>query len=153
MGLIDDLGAGPVGFDTCALVYLIQRHDTYRPVLRPVFAAIAAGQILGVTSELTLCEVLVAPLRAGHQRLAARYEHLLSRGRGLRVAPIDRGILRTAARLRATTAAKTPDAIQLASALAASCSAFVTNDRRLRSLPQLPVLQIDDYVGDTVHEP
>ena len=45
----------------------------------------AAGRRLGATSALTLLEVLVVPLRAGNARLAAAYQEILSRGRGLRL--------------------------------------------------------------------
>ena len=40
---------------------------------------------------------------------------------------------------------KTPDALQIASALSAGCPAFLTNDRRIPSMQGLRVLQLDDY--------
>jgi hypothetical protein len=41
---------------------------------------------------------------------------------------------------------RTPDAIQLATALARHCRAFLTNDRQLPALPGLRVLQLPDFV-------
>jgi predicted nucleic acid-binding protein len=38
----------------------------------------------------------------------------------------------------------TPDAIQIATALDYSATHFLTNDRQLRSVPGLQVLQLDD---------
>jgi predicted nucleic acid-binding protein len=40
-----------------------------------------------------------------------------------------------------------PDAIHLATAIAAGASAFVTNDRRLRVIPRLNVVQLADLVA------
>ncbi|HEX9638328.1 MAG TPA: PIN domain-containing protein, partial [Acidobacteriota bacterium] len=92
-------------------------------------------------------EVLVVPYRTGNLRHAESYERLLTRGRGLRLIEIDRTQLRAAAQLRAAyPALRTPDAFQLAAALAGVCTTLVTNDRSLPELPGLRVLQLSDYV-------
>jgi len=39
-----------------------------------------------------------------------------------------------------------PDALQIAAALEAGATAFVTNDQRLGKVKELDVLQLDDYV-------
>lgn len=67
-------------------------------------------------SAITLLEVLVVPLRAGDQRLAQQYEALLTRSRGVGVVDVSRTQLKTAARIRAVTGARTPDALQLMTA-------------------------------------
>jgi len=146
--LLADLGPGPVAIDTPAVIYFIERHPEYLPIVRPLFVGADAGALALVTSGLTLLEVLVVPLRAGRQDLAARYEALLTRSRGLRLASIGPDQLRAAAFLRARfPALRTPDALQLSAALTAGCSAFVTNDRRLPAIPGLRILQVDDYRG------
>ena len=147
MGLIDDLSGGPVGLDTAPLIYFIERHARYAAVVRPLFECAEAGQVQLVTSGLTLLEVLVVPYRLGQMVLADRYEAALRRGRGLSLVALSPSVLKAAALLRARFRVATPDAIQLAAALAAGCTAFVTNDRRLPELPTLRILQLDDYVG------
>ncbi|MGM0575402.1 MAG: type II toxin-antitoxin system VapC family toxin [Myxococcota bacterium] len=59
-----------------------------------------------------------------------------------------RPILRAAARLRAVTGVKTPDAMQLATAMANGWSTFLTNDLGLPDLPSLRVVQLDAYLPD-----
>jgi predicted nucleic acid-binding protein len=98
-----------------------------------------------VTSAVTLLEVLVVPYRAGNLALATRYEALLTRSRGVLVREIDHAQLRAAAQLRAVAGVRTPDALQLAAALAEGCTAFVTNDRRLPSPSGLRILQVGNY--------
>lgn len=142
MGLSEVLGAGPVALDTAVFIYLVEENPRWLGAVEPIFTAIADGHLRAVTSELTLLEVLVVPYRVGHETLAADYESLLTQSRGLDLVPLDRPLLRAAARLRAATSVKTPDAIQLAAALVTGCTAFVTNDRALPSLPGLRVVQL-----------
>jgi predicted nucleic acid-binding protein len=143
VALIDDLAPGPIGVDTAILIYFIEENSRFLPSIVPVFSAADSGKIELVVSALTLLEVLVVPYRAGNVALAQRYEALLTRGRGIRMVDLNRNHMRLAAQLRAVTGAATPDALQLATSLATGCSSFLTNDRRLPSVPGLKVVQLD----------
>jgi len=144
--VIQEVGRGPVGLDTVVFVYFIQEHPQYLPLIEPLFAAIDAGTVEGVTSSLTFLETLVVPYRVGNVPLGERYEALLTGSRGIRMLDLDRPLLRAAAQLRASLRVRTPDAIQLAAALAARCSAYLTNDRELPPVPGLKILQLQDYL-------
>ena len=146
MGLIQDLGSGNVAVDTAAFIYFIEEHPKFLPVLLPLFREADDGKRNLTTSALTLLEVLVVPYRAGNRSLAERYEALLTRGRGVRLVDVSRDQLRAAAQLRATTGVKTPDALQVVAAISTGCKSFVTNDRRLPSIPGLRVIELASYV-------
>jgi predicted nucleic acid-binding protein len=149
VGLIDDLGHGRIGVDTAPFIYFIKDSPLFLPVLAPLFEAADQGQVELVTSAITLLEVLVIPYRAGNRVLASHYEALLTRSRGVRLIEPSRGQLRRAAQLGAATGCRTPDALQLTAAIDARCTSFVTNDRRLRDLPRLRVIQLSHYThGD-----
>jgi len=145
VGLIEDLGAGPVGVDTVAFIYFIEEHPKFLAAILPVFREADAGKREIVTSALTLLEVLVVPYRAGNRALAARYEAVLTRGRGVRLVDLSQDHLRAAAQLRAAARVKTPDALQLAASIGAGCKTFVTNDRRLPSIPGIRILELSSY--------
>jgi predicted nucleic acid-binding protein len=145
MGLIDWLGEGPVALDTPVFIYLVEEHEKYRSVVRPIFEAMSEGGIEAVTSALTLHEVLVHPYRIGNPKLASLYEGILANSRGLKLIDVDQPILRAAAFVRAETRLRAPDAIQVASALTARCTALVTNDRDYAPLPGLRVFQVDAF--------
>lgn len=146
MGVIADVGSGPVGLDTAPFIYLIEEHPQYLPIVRPVFAAIADGGLTAVTSALTLLETLVPPYRARNAPLAERYEALLTRSHGLRLDDLSRSVCRAAAHLRAVHNIKTPDALQLATALLAKCSTFLTNDTDIPAIPGLRILYVKNYL-------
>lgn len=146
MGLLRDIGSGPVALDSSIFIYFIEEHPLYLPLIEPLFEAIDAGEIEAVTSSLTLLEVLVIPFRFSNAALIVRYETLLTKSQGLRLVDLDRDFLRSVAQVRASIRAKTPDAMQLAAAMEAGCPAFLTNDDRIPSLPGLRVLLLDDYL-------
>ena len=146
MGLTEDVGRGPVAVDTALFIYLIEEHPRFLAPVRALFERADKGEIEIVTSALTLLEVLVVPLRMGDHRLAAQYDALLTRSRGVRIIDLSRDHLRTAARLRAQHGAlRTPDALQLAAAISAGCGSFVTNDRRMPAPDGLRVLQLSEF--------
>lgn len=145
MGLMADLGRGPLGVDTAIFIYFIEEHPKFLPLIEPLFRAVDEGRLEMITSSLTLLEVLVVPYRTGDHLLATRYESILVRSRGVHIADISRDHLRAAAQLRATTGVKTPDSLQLVAALAGGCTAFLTNDRALPSIPGMRLLQLASY--------
>jgi hypothetical protein len=54
-----------VGLDTAPLIYFIEKHLTYLPLLLPFFESVERGEMQVVTSTLTITEVLVHPYRDG----------------------------------------------------------------------------------------
>lgn len=142
---MEDLGRGPIALDTVVFIYFIEEHPRFLPLVDPIFSAVDSGRWEAVTSGLTLLETLVVPYRAGNTALADSYEALLTRSHGIRLLDLDRPLLRAAAQLRAVFPVKTPDALQLAAALAAGCTVYLTNDRAVPRVPGLRVLQLRDY--------
>ena len=147
MGLIEDVGAGPVAIDTVAFIYFIEEHPRFLKHVTPLFEALDSGKLRAVTSGLTLLEVLVIPYRAGDMALADHYEALLTRSKGLELVELDTLQFRAAAQLRAVyPTLRTPDALQLSAALARGCTTLVTNDRVMPVVPGLKSLQLGSYV-------
>ena len=76
-------------------------------------------------------------MKACKTALAKRYEKALCQ---YEVVPVSVPIAALAAQLRAQHRLKLPDALQLATALEAGASAFVTHDRDFSGVTALPVL-------------
>lgn len=90
-------------------------------------------------------ETLTGPKKSGDTALERAYEQALF-GTDIRLLPITQTILRDAARLRATTKLRTPDALHAATAQQAGCVLFVSNDSEFRSVPNLPLVILDDLL-------
>jgi len=98
-------------------------------------------------NAITLIEACVLPQRQGRLDLVQAYERALLHSRQVRTLPVDIVLARRAMALRARYGVRVPDALQIAAALEAGGTAFVTNDRRLAKVRELCVLQFDDYVA------
>ena len=147
MGALTLPGGGLVYVDTQILIYTVERHPAYEPVLRPLWEAAQDGDVEAVSSDLTLMETLVSPLRSGDAALQADYERALL-GTDLRLLPLTQVVLREAARLRASIPGlRTPDALHAATALLSGCALFVTNDRGFRRVAGLPLVLLDDVLA------
>lgn len=144
MGWLDSLRGNVVGFDTVPLIYYIEENPNYSKVVDPFFEAIAHSEFKVVTSIVTLLEVLVHPIRNDNTILAQKYRDLLFDTEGLSIMVLDQEIAEEAARLRASYNIRTPDSIQMATAISVGASFFLTNDTHLPSLPNLKTLVLDD---------
>ena len=100
-----------------------------------------------VTSELTLLECLVKPLRDGDQLLEQVYGDLLVGANEVRLMPIELPIIERAARIRSATGLGPPDAFHAASALGAGVALFLTNDPRFLRVEGLPAAILGEMTG------
>ncbi|MBY0229473.1 MAG: PIN domain-containing protein [Gemmataceae bacterium] len=137
--------SGMVYLDANSIIYSVEKHPDYYPLLVPAWQAAKSGNVEVVTSELSLMETLVGPLKSGNAALATAYEHLFLQPQ-TRLLPITQAILRRAASLRATTKLKTPDALHAATALEAGCVLFVTNDAGFRGVAGLSLVVLSDLL-------
>lgn len=147
MEWIEALGGTIVALDTAPLIYLIEENSTFLPFVRPFFEALDRGEFRVVTSTLTLTEVLVHPMRRGDQELADQYRRILLHASQVTTISVSEMIADEAAQLRARHGLRTPDAIQLATAIRSGASSFLTNDSRLPSLASLKMLVLNELMA------
>lgn len=130
-------------FDSAPLIYYLEKHPSYTVKLADVFRRVDRGDVTGVTSVVTVAEVLVDPLRREDATLAQAYRDLLYHTVFETIA-VDAVMAERAAQLRVAHNLKTPDALQLAAAIVSGCGAFLSNDRALLRVTQIDILILDD---------
>ncbi len=145
MGTLTLPPSGSVYLDANPIIYTVEKPPDYGPLLLPLWQAAQARTVEVVSSDLVLMETLAGPLKSGDTALEKNYEQALL-GSDIRLLPITHAILRQAARLRAMTKLKTPDALHLATAVQAGCALFVTNDDGFRGIPSLAVAILNDFL-------
>jgi len=137
MEWVDELSGSLVCVDTAPFIYFIEENPLYLPHLRAFFSAVERGHVRVVTSILTLTEVLIHPLRQGNTQLADHYRRILLRARYVETLAVSPQIADVAARIRAEYNLRTPDALQIATAIVSGAPTFLTNDAQLAG-PWLP---------------
>src|SRR2546422_5859367 len=95
-----------VYLDTNIIIYAVEGLAHYAAQVQPLLDAMDGGEVFVVSSELTLAEVLVGPLKAQNRAIQQTYRSFLTSTAIFEVIPISRAILEEAARWRATTKLK-----------------------------------------------
>lgn len=139
-------GVNRLAIETAPYIYYLENHPPYAERIDAIFMVVETESIEIVTSVMTLTETLMKPLHANDQALIDAYEDLLTQN--TRLVPITARIARSAADVRARYNLRTPDALHVATALDASCDAFLTNDNALKRVTELRILVLDDLELD-----
>ena len=136
MGIEDVLGLPSRGrfvIDSAPIIYVLEDHPVLASRFVPVFERAEAGHYELVVSTVTLVEVLTGPLRAGDESSAEDYREVLTSPKW-RVVDLNAEIAHRAARVRARTGLRLPDAVQVATAIHTSSLGLITHDRDFSAL-------------------
>ena len=147
MGTLTLPPSGTIYVDTNSLIYFVEKVEPYLSASRPLWDEWNLGVRQLCTSELTLLETLVKPLRTGDVSLAMLYRATLLNAAGLTCVPVSRKVLEDAATIRALHRLSVPDAIHAATAQDTGCVLLVTNDPIFRRVPGLNVAVLDEIIA------
>jgi predicted nucleic acid-binding protein len=135
------------GVDAMLFIYHFEGNEEFGPAAGRLLQAAEDGKCRLVASVLALLEVLVVPKRQGHEALCRRYRDLFESFPNLSVLPIGPEIVELASGLRAAHDLRTPDALHLATALHAEAEAFVSGDKRLRSVQGIRIARVEELTA------
>ncbi len=133
-----------LAFNTAPIIYFVEANPTYDRLVTAVFQRVESGEITGVTSVISLCEVLVHPIRNQNLSLKQSYRDIFQNSPNFFTQLINSTIAERAAELRAKYNLRTPDALQIATALENPCNAFLCNDKNLKRVTELKILILDE---------
>jgi predicted nucleic acid-binding protein len=113
--------------DAAPVIYLVEHINPYRAMVQ---TSLARPGVELVATELTRLECRVGAVRRANIMLLREFDEFFD-VQVDELVPISHDVMDQATDLRAQQGFATPDAIQVAAALVASCDVFLTNDRRL----------------------
>jgi predicted nucleic acid-binding protein len=135
-----------IGLDTSVFIYHLEANAAYAHLAGEVFTWLEGPPHAAVTSTITMTELLVHPYRLGNEPLVNQYFSLLSLFPNLEWVPPDLAIADTAAQLRAQHRLRTPDALQLATAVRRRATGFLTNDGELTRVTAVEVVTLQELL-------
>src|SRR3954449_8465414 len=93
MGGVAALRGARVYLDANVFIYAVEHSPEHAAFLDGLFDLLEAGEVVAVTSELTLAEVLAKPFEEGRAELARLYEEeeMVAPSAWLSVVPVERG--------------------------------------------------------------
>ncbi|OQY47424.1 MAG: VapC toxin family PIN domain ribonuclease [Anaerolineaceae bacterium 4572_78] len=132
--------------DTAPVIYYLEKNPYFFTTVEPIFKYIQSGNIIAVTSPITLAECLIVPIRMKNSELAQTYQKRIMHGKHTQFIAINGNIGLKAAQLTAIYNLALSDAIQIATAIESNCDGFLTNDKRLKRVSDLHVLLVDEII-------
>ena len=114
--------------DTNLFIYLIEENELYLNKVHNMLQFLEHNGYEIITSTLTLGEILTKPYKDNRLDLVEQYKAFFS---DMELIELNSEIASLFANIRAKYNIKTPNAVQLASAIYGNTDLFVTNDDRL----------------------
>jgi len=137
--------AGVVYLDAGVLALHLAGEPTYLPLTRAALGGMRDGEFSGLTSAMSVFQLLVEPYRSGAEATAEEVDRLLMSLPGLQIVPVSATISGQAAQVKAQIGGSVARAVQIATALASDAEVFVTQRSALRRIAGLGVLQLDGF--------
>lgn len=133
-----------VCIDTNIFIYYFDENPRFGQAAKRIFDELASGNLKAITSTTSLVEILSYKILS--KKDAKDMENKFYDIPQLSILDINRSIAVEAGRIRRKYSFRSPDAIQLATALHTKAKAFITNDDRLKKCKEIKILLLDDFL-------
>jgi predicted nucleic acid-binding protein len=132
-----------IALDTSIFIYQLEANPRYAALTDHIFPWLEHPGSSGVTSTITMTELLVQPYRDSDEQRVDEFYGLLSTCPNLEWIAPNLEIADLAARIRAIHRLRTPDALQAATAVQAEATSLITNDPVFERVKDFETLLLD----------
>lgn len=129
-----------VGLDSNIFIYHFENNPDFSLFTTEVFVRLSKGSLRAVTSVISVIEALSYPASSS---VIKNIQEAFDTMPNLNIIDVNYQIALEAAKIRRNYKIRTPDSIQLATALIGKAQAFITNDQRLKKFQQLPIVLLN----------
>ena len=133
--------------DTNILIYLFEGFPEYCHLIQEIADCVDSGEIILFTGEITIAEIMVMPFKKNDKNLIRLYTEALKNKDFITLIPTTQEVYLKTAFLRATfPQMKTPDSIQVASAIEGNAEIFITNDAGIKTPSEIDKLVLKEFL-------
>ena len=136
-----------LAIDSMVFIYHLESYQNYTKKTTRLFKAVHQGKLRAVTSVVSLIEVLSTPKLETSPQKVGLFSRFFYETPNLSTVDVTREISEQSAKLRRKyTKLRTPDSIQISTALNYKADFFVTNDLNLKKIkiPRLKIISVSD---------
>jgi len=130
--------------DTVPFIYFFENNEMYADKLQKLFQDAESGNLQMVTSLITYTEIITKPIKEGKSKLMEKYRAYFTGSKNLSLLPFSIQCAEETARIRCIYNLKTPDAMQVASAITCGADCIITNDISWKRIKEIPVFCLAD---------
>jgi predicted nucleic acid-binding protein len=135
-----------IALDTSVFIYQLEANPKYVALADSVFSWLERAGHQGVTSTITMAELLVPSYRENDEHRVDEFYGLLSTYPNLEWIAPSLEIADIAARIRAVHRLRTPDALQAATAVGVHATALITNDPIFERIGDFETAVLDKFL-------
>jgi Predicted nucleic acid-binding protein, contains PIN domain len=134
--------------DTNAIIYFLDGTPNLIDLMLALFELVEQGRLKVTLSVINEAELLVKPYRENNIAAIEALNFFLEEFPNLKINLLNREISRQAAKIRAESGLRLPDAMILATAINNHCDLFLGNDTELmqKASSYLPTIILSQYV-------
>lgn len=144
--MFPDIQGKRVYFDTNPIIYYIEQVQPFYEIVCPIFESIGMGEIQAYTSEFTLTEMLIKPVRENAIPLIQDIKDLLLDPDLFALTKTYQELFIKSAEFGGQYGLRSADSIHFVSAIENHCHYFVTNDKKFKSQNGVQVIILNDYL-------
>jgi predicted nucleic acid-binding protein len=137
-------GVRRIFLDSAPVIYFVEQHPVYHSLLQPIFNRFETGEMVAVTSPVTLAECLIFPVKLGDTEAIDAFLELLGGEHDTVLVTLGRETARLAAEIRSRYNVTLTDAFQVASAIEGACDIMLTNDKALTRVSETRIQLVED---------
>ncbi|MEN6348784.1 MAG: PIN domain-containing protein [Syntrophomonas sp.] len=134
--------------DTNAVIYFLDGTPGLFDLMQELFEMVEHNQLNITFSVISEAELLVKPFREKNSAAIEAVNFFLDEFPNLKISPLNREIGRQAAKTRAESGLRLPDAIILATAINNNCELLLGNDLDFleKASSYIPVIILNEYL-------
>ncbi|MDQ3098376.1 MAG: PIN domain-containing protein [bacterium] len=127
-----------IALDTMLFIYYLEGNERFGTQAQEIFKNIE-NESKGITSIITISEVLSLPIFKENEFLLEQTKHTLKSIKNVEFLPLTEEIAEKAAYIKRKYVVRLPDAIQLATAWSKNATEFITNDKKLKRITEVSI--------------
>ncbi len=133
-------------FDTAPFIYYFEDNPDYGQLINQLLSSIYKNNSSFVSSYITYIELITKPKQLGRDDIVAKYRDYFTNSDNLSIYPLNLMVSEKVAEIRTHYHFKTPDAIQIATAIICGADYIITNEKAWKKITEIPVLTPKDLV-------